>query len=200
MKAKKTRVPVYILAGGKSSRFGSDKARAVLEGEPLILRVKRMVEPVASSVNVVADQAGKYADLGLRTLVDDQPGLGPLTGLATALSDLCSTKWLMLCSCDAAVLKAEWLEELMKNRNDHVEAVAYRGEKWQPMPAMFSASCLPVARELLRTDKRSMQWLLDSLVTVRLPMPDDWPECWQVNRPGDLDRLINEAENGGSNG
>ncbi len=188
-----SRVPVYILAGGRSSRFGSDKARAVLDGESLILRVARILAPVAASVSVVADRAGKYDDLGLRTIADAAPGLGPLAGLATALTDMGHAKWLMLCSCDAVVLKAEWLAALLASRADTVDAIAYRGAKWQPMPALFAASSLSRVQTQLHTDKRSMQRLLDDLATVALPMPAEWPERWQVNSPGDLDAFGHRA-------
>jgi molybdopterin-guanine dinucleotide biosynthesis protein A len=77
-------IPVYLLAGGRSSRFGSDKARAELAGVPLILRLAHQVEPVASPLVVVADRRDKYLDLGLTTIADALPGLGPLGGLLTA--------------------------------------------------------------------------------------------------------------------
>ena len=64
------KVPVYILAGGKSSRFGQDKARVQLHGQPLLLHTARMVQAFASSITVVANAVDKYADLGLRTIAD----------------------------------------------------------------------------------------------------------------------------------
>ncbi len=79
------RVPVCILSGGRSSRFGSDKARALLRFVPLIVHVVRTAESVASRVTVVADTADKYAGLGLKTIVDLTPGLGPIGGLNTVL-------------------------------------------------------------------------------------------------------------------
>lgn len=71
-------VPVYILAGGRSSRFGSDKARAALHGRPMIVRIAELLRPVAESMIVVAEQSDKYADLGLLTIADAIPGQGPL--------------------------------------------------------------------------------------------------------------------------
>ncbi|HEY9840887.1 MAG TPA: NTP transferase domain-containing protein, partial [Candidatus Obscuribacterales bacterium] len=63
-------LPVYLLAGGRNSRFGSDKARALLGGSPLILQVARLLHPYAADLKVVATTAGAYADLGLETLAD----------------------------------------------------------------------------------------------------------------------------------
>ena len=74
-----------VLAGGQATRFGSDKARAMLDGEPLIARLVKRVQPHASRITVVADVAGKYDDLGLTTIADDVPGRGPVGGLLAAL-------------------------------------------------------------------------------------------------------------------
>ena len=52
-------VPAYILSGGRSSRFGSDKARALAAGKPLILHAADTVAPVAASITVVADRPDK---------------------------------------------------------------------------------------------------------------------------------------------
>src|SRR5437879_3536860 len=103
------RIPVYILAGGKSRRFGSDKARAILDGKPLILHVADALRPIASSLTVVADISGKYDDLALTTITDLQPGLGPLGGLFTALND-CRHPWLLLAPCDFAGIQPRWIE------------------------------------------------------------------------------------------
>ncbi len=71
-----------VLAGGQSRRFGSDKALALLAGTPLIAHVLDALRPqVAALVVVGRDHAGE------RSLPDrPAPGLGPLGGLAAALS------------------------------------------------------------------------------------------------------------------
>lgn len=184
------RVPVYILAGGQSSRFGSDKARAVLNGEPLILRVRRMLESHASCLTVVADQADKYADLNLRTIADLRPGLGPLAGLQTALNDLRDgERWLLLCPCDAAVIRPGWISQLLDAREDKAAAVAFRDGlgRWQPMPALYAAGSLPRVDAQLADRRLGMQGLLGVLNATSLAPPADWPADWQVNRPSDLD-------------
>lgn len=183
------RVPAYILAGGKSSRFGSDKARVILDNEPLILHVRRLLEAFASSITVVADRPDKYADLGLHTLADLNPGLGPLSGLQTALKDLHDDQsWLLLCSCDAIVVKPHWIRQLMTARDREVDAAAFRGQdgKWQPMPALYASRALPRVQDQLAADQRGMQQLLDRLDTARFRTPMDWPPLWQINSPADL--------------
>lgn len=187
-----TKLPVYILAGGRSSRFGSDKARATLHGQPLILHVATILRSVGSSITVVADCTGKYNDLGLHTIADLNPGLGPLAGLHTALSDLPEEHhWLLLCSCDAVILRQPWLERLVKACGESRQAVAFRSDHWQPMPALYARSAKAQVEKLLSDDgNRSMRRLLDELSVAALPLPPDWPDLWQINTPDDWRRFI----------
>lgn len=181
------RLPVYILAGGRSSRFGSDKARAILHGQPLLRHVATMLEPIATDLTVVADRAGKYADLGFRTIADRQPGLGPLGGLDTALVDLPSgSDWLVLCSCDALVIRSAWLARLVEAIADRCDAVAFKSDRWQPMPALYARAAAPAVARQIERDQRSMQALLNRLRMADLPLPDDWPQLCQANTPDDL--------------
>lgn len=70
-----------ILAGGRSSRFGSDKALALLDGRPLL---EHAVSALRSQCDVLAI-AGRQSELALA--LEDWPGpnMGPLGGLAAAL-------------------------------------------------------------------------------------------------------------------
>ncbi|MCC6681659.1 MAG: molybdenum cofactor guanylyltransferase [Phycisphaeraceae bacterium] len=181
------RIPAYILAGGRSSRFGSDKARAMIDGRSLLQHAADLLQPVASDITVVADRSGKYDDLGFRTIADATPGLGPLAGLQAALSDLHHDhRWLLLCPCDALVIRPAWLDQLLAACDDQCDAVAFRAVHWQPMPALYAQSCLPLIARQIHTNQRSMQCLLDQLQVNPLPLPDDWPEHWQVNTPSDF--------------
>ena len=76
-----TRILGAILAGGQSRRFGSDKARALYKGEPLIDHVVRRMGAQTESTIVVGRSDVQY------TTIPDQPpgGHGPLAGLNAAL-------------------------------------------------------------------------------------------------------------------
>ena len=189
------RLPVYILAGGRSRRFGSDKARAVVQGRPLLCHVANMLEPAAASITVVADRAGKYDDLGFRTIADRQPGLGPLGGLDTALADLpAENHWLLMCSCDAAVVRREWLQQLMAGRGEAYDAVAFRSSRWQPMPGLYARTARSTIAHCIDGGNWSMQRLLDQLRSRDISLPTDWPEHWQINTPQDLHRIQRDKD------
>jgi molybdopterin-guanine dinucleotide biosynthesis protein A len=179
------RRPVYILAGGLSTRFGSDKARAEVEGIPMVLRVARSLSPVATSITVVSDGVRTYHDLGLRTIGDLEPGLGPLGGLATALSDLAEVdEWLLLASCDLVEPDAAWVSILMDNARP--PATAFAGERWEPLLALYHRSLQPLVFRRLEARQLSMHGLLAACGCHPVPLPPPLESLPQANRPGDL--------------
>lgn len=184
------RLPVYILAGGRSRRFGSDKARALLRKRPLILHVADAAAAVASRVTAVADVAGKYRDLGLHTISDRLGGLGPLAGLHAALHDLRpGEEWLLLCPCDAPGLRPEWPARLLPGDDDRHEVIAFREERLQPFPAVYSIRCLPEVERRLQHNDRSLHGLLEAVRVREVPWPEHSRRTWQVNTPRELDDL-----------
>lgn len=180
--------PAYILAGGRSSRFGSDKARAMLDDMPLIVAVAHCVAPVAAGVRVVADVAGKYGDLGLNTIADEVPGFGPMGGLHAALRHR-GEGWLLLVCCDLVGLKPSWIELLLSRRSPELQAIAFRHDCWEPLPALYHTSLLAEVTRRIERRALAMQGLLNAVPALPLPLPDDWPRIVQVNTPAELEEV-----------
>jgi molybdopterin-guanine dinucleotide biosynthesis protein A len=104
-------IAAFILAGGESSRMGSNKALLELGGVPLIVRMARLVESAAAKPTVVGSPE-TYAGLRLRGIRDDWPGAGPLGGIATALR-ASESPWSLIVACDLPYLTKPWLEHLI---------------------------------------------------------------------------------------
>ncbi|MBA2663401.1 MAG: molybdenum cofactor guanylyltransferase [Bradymonadaceae bacterium] len=181
-------VPVYITAGGASSRFGRDKARAVLpDGRTLIEHVATRLQPVASTITVVADRPAKFADLGFRTIADLRPGLGPLSGLHAALEDVADDSWLFYVSCDFLGFDHHWVEQLVANIEPGAGAVAFRSERWEPVFALYNASILKAVAEAFAQSEHALWRLLDQVSARALPLPADWHRAKSINTKEDLD-------------
>ena len=105
----------YVMAGGASTRFGFDKARAELNGEAMLARMCKLVQEGTGSVSVVAP-FGRYAEFGQRIVEDQWPGQGPLGGIITALMDAHARDhqhaWCLIVGCDMPFLTSEWLAYL----------------------------------------------------------------------------------------
>lgn len=200
-------LPVYILAGGKSSRFGSDKARALLEGEALIARLARQVAPIAAGITAVADAADRYADLGLRTIADRRPGLGPLAGLEAALLDLIDLpaprrngnegpspkgpfSWLAMLTCDMTAASPGWIGQLHEAATGGAKVICFcdSAGRRHPFPGLYHIDLLAQVQQRLDESALAVQVFIDGVDHAAIPAPADWPNVAQVNTPEDLRR------------
>ncbi|MCC6907440.1 MAG: molybdenum cofactor guanylyltransferase [Phycisphaerales bacterium] len=184
-------MPVYILAGGRSSRFGSDKARALLGGKPLIVRLANQIQPVAREVTVVAEAADKYADLGLRTIADRRPGLGPLAGIEAALFDAHHiSDWIIIFSCDLTAIHPAWIELLAAARRSESKVATFTepGSRRYPFPGVYHAGLLPAVASCLDEGRLAVRSLIESVDHSDVALPSDWPQVAQVNTPEHLKR------------
>ncbi|QDT65117.1 molybdenum cofactor guanylyltransferase [Calycomorphotria hydatis] len=192
------RYPAYLLAGGQSRRFGSDKALAEWNGKPLLLHVGELLREVTSDSTVVADRAEKYVDFNLRVIVDRMPGLGPLAGLHAALCDrveLAGEGWIWLCGCDLVKCPQGLLQNIGDRASDDVDAVAVQADRWQPLPGMYHTRLLPMLEEWLADTERvaSFQRLFSELGDRAIGI-----ECGSslqaisINSREELDAIIDE--------
>lgn len=183
-------VPVYLLAGGRSRRFGRDKARALVDGQPMILAAAAQFD---TPVTVVAAQS--YDDVGLATIADNFPGRGPIAGLEAALAH-CAEEWLLLSSCDLLGLAPSCLEALLVARSEGAEAVVFRDDRWQPMPGLYHRRALPRVRAQLAADRLAMWRLLETLDTVAVEPTPAFEARAQINDPEALARFLAQRRGG----
>lgn len=109
-----------ILAGGRSSRMGRDKALLKISGQPLLdLLVQRMQAAGASEVRVSGDYPGH------RGIPDIRRELGPLGGLWSALNEAAAGIWVIL-AVDMPLIDGAHLQPLLAHRAS-ADALCYRG-------------------------------------------------------------------------
>lgn len=101
----------YVLAGGRSSRMGRDKALLEFGGSPLVVRAVRVLQSLVRPVAVIGPPE-VYRGLHLSIVADDYPACGPLGGIATALAHG-GQPWSLIIACDLPYLSAAWLEYLI---------------------------------------------------------------------------------------
>ncbi|AFY33446.1 molybdenum cofactor guanylyltransferase [Calothrix sp. PCC 7507] len=113
------KLTTIILAGGKSSRMGRDKALIPIQGVPLLQRVCSIAEAVTDKVYVVTPWPERYQHLILPRCQFIQeipfspsspPSQGPLVGFAQGLAKV-QTEWVLLLACDLPKLRVEVLRE-----------------------------------------------------------------------------------------
>jgi molybdopterin-guanine dinucleotide biosynthesis protein A len=155
-----------ILAGGKSTRMGQDKANlpSLTDAETTMLRrTADLASAVFETVFVVG--RGKPDDWtspeGTVTfLPDESPDLGPMGGLATILRYLSSQNRevaVALLACDLPLLTVESLEWLAVQPLGRQGVVVQNGEQKEPLFAIYTPECLPLLEEQLAAGRRSLQ-------------------------------------------
>lgn len=190
--------PCYILCGGQSRRFGSDKARVAIAGQPQLLALTAALQAAGHEVRYVADRPDRYADLGITCLVDAQPGSGPMAGLASGLRDLAGRinkgageGWLLLLSCDQARWDEAWFRQLnsIRRTSSDAQAVAFYDTAWQPLPALYRIDLLGEVQQRLQARRLSLQTLLsdlDSSGRCAQVVTKQSPSTWSFNTPDEL--------------
>lgn len=143
-----------VLAGGRSSRMGTDKAlMPLVAGGPLMIEVvvARLEEAGLDAPLLVTNNPDAYSFLGLATARDDLPGAGPLGGIFTALSRAQQGRVLVV-ACDMPLLSPPLLR-YMAQLPDDSDAVIPRWrddegrERVEPLHAIYSRRCLGPLRE-----------------------------------------------------
>jgi molybdopterin-guanine dinucleotide biosynthesis protein A len=159
-----TDVTGFILAGGKSTRMGTDKALVMIEGRTLLTRMLELARSVFADVRIVGDRA-KFA--AFAPVVEDIfPGCGPLAGIHAALRSSQTDMNLML-AVDMPFLSVALLEFLIGRGREAGATVtlARTGDGFQPLCAVYRQAFADSAEEALRAGSFKIDALFHRMQT-----------------------------------
>lgn len=180
-----------LIAGGHSTRMGTDKALLELDGEPLWRRGQRILVNLFDYVFI----AGNRPDLATPECpchLDTRPG-SALGGLETALRQA-GRDWVCVLPCDLPFPSPALLISLLTYR-EGVQAVVPRTmHGCEPLIACYRRDCLPAVIDQLERGDFRLTNLLDRLTTRYLD-PPQLPPGWRralrnLNAPEDYARLL----------
>lgn len=179
-----------ILAGGQSSRMGRDKALLEVDGTTLLDRAVHLLRPHAREILVIGDPA-KYAPPHAEVIADEQPGLGPLAGIVTALKRARYVRLLVL-ACDMPNLNDRLLIHLKQGLTGDIDAVVPRhGTYVEPLAAAYHRHALDAFTDQLAKGHGRMTEALGRIHTAYVdlvPGSEGWPADLfrNLNAPTDL--------------
>ena len=187
-----------ILAGGKSSRMGSNKALLPYRGGRFIEAIHRQLSVLFDEVLVVTNTPEQYAFLGCRMVSDLYPGMGALAGLHAGLAHS-RTPHIFAVACDMPHLNDTLIRTLVARRHQ-AEVVIPEGEKGlEPLHAVYSRSCLPAMEMALRTDQKRIVSFFDQAEVRLVPrgkiaaLDPDYTSFRNINTPEDYRQLVQSA-------
>lgn len=161
----------YVLAGGKSSRMGTDKAFLEISGETFIERaIKNLSEACENRVKIVLNKNQTHfieklpADVSY--IFDNYENRGALGGIEAALKN-CETKYAIILAVDLPLVTSKAIEKLAEitlASNKFIAVVPRQNDgKLQPLCAVYHATyCLPSLKKLLNeNDSASVRDFLE---------------------------------------
>lgn len=137
-----------ILAGGKSSRMGVNKALLHFKGKTIIERIASLAKSVFSNVILITNHPEEYSFLELEMFKDIYQGKGPLAGIHSGLSNTKTEKNFIL-SCDIPLINKELIEFLLNYKTIHPVTVIKTDGFVQHLCGVYCRSLKMYAKEIL---------------------------------------------------
>ena len=181
-----------ILAGGRSSRMGQDKASLEISGKSMVERLFLKLSPIVAEIVVIRapgqtmpkipEELRSRIRVGLVSVKDR----GPLQCIVVALPLLNSAiDKVFLLTCDLPYITTEWLQTLKDIMTDEFDLVCTEeNEIINPLLAIYRRPVLEPASILLAEGKRRPISLREGGRMARLSAPEETPWiCRDVNTP-----------------
>jgi molybdopterin-guanine dinucleotide biosynthesis protein A len=190
-----------ILAGGKSIRFGRNKALEIIGGMTLVERVIKQLLPITNRIVLVTDGDNNYFSeiKSTEVITDIYPAKGPLAGIYTGL---CSSHTVVniLVACDMPFLNTVLLQ-YMVNLLPGFDAVIPRwsNNQIEPLHGIYSLDCIPVMKKYLENNQLSISECLKEMHVLYFNQREfskfdpKFLSFFNINNQADVD-LLNKIE------
>ncbi len=143
-----------IIAGGKSRRFKQDKGLFMYEGKPLIQYALEALSPVTSDIIIAGDDLEKYSFLGIKTIPDIIPRLGPIGGIYSGLIHAKGNR-IITVPCDMPFINSEFLSHMTMIQGGYDVIVPFINNRYEPLLAIYGPACLePIKKTIDRGEKK----------------------------------------------
>ncbi|MFQ6069429.1 MAG: molybdenum cofactor guanylyltransferase [Candidatus Aminicenantales bacterium] len=148
MSGKRGEVSCIILAGGKNTRMGREKAFLRIGERTIIEEQKDTLKKIFDEIIIVTNNHSYFHNLDVKVVKDIIPHCGPLGGLYSGLS-VCSNIHGFLIGCDMPFPSISLINYMIKKikKNDIVIPVSSRG--LEPLFAIYSLNCLETIKRHL---------------------------------------------------
>lgn len=177
-----------VLAGGKSTRMGQDKALLMLNGKPFIQHIAEALRTVFEEV-IVSANTTEHDFLGLSVVKDVYENCGPLGGIHAALGSV-KTPYVFTVPCDTPLLVPAMVETLLAEAMPDLITIASTADRFQPLVGVYPKGCRSAMSDFLVSGQRKVKDFLDTATyrTVRL---EAWAERLQnINEAGQYRGLM----------
>lgn len=159
-------IHALILAGGKSSRMGQDKALLPWRGHTILQHICQVARACTQKVYLITPWPERYDHLVNEPdqfIQELEPDQGPLIALIQGLAVI-KADWILLLACDLPLLEIallqNWIEQLDQLSPDILAVIPYHNSRWEPLCGFYRHQALISLQNFRDQGKNSLQnWL-----------------------------------------
>ncbi|HBO85039.1 MAG: hypothetical protein A2073_05005 [Deltaproteobacteria bacterium GWC2_42_11] len=130
-----------ILAGGKSSRMGFNKAFIEVNGVRIIERTVNLFKEIFNEVMIITNTPLEYEEFDVRTATDLIRGAGALGGIYTGIFHAASSR-VFAAACDMPFLDKDTITKMLNMLMEGNGIVPFVDSRLHPLHAIYSRNCL----------------------------------------------------------
>ena len=171
MDTNKKQINAYILAGGKSSRMGTDKGLLLIEGKAMIQYVIEQMQPIFENLVIVSNNP-EYEKFGLEVIPDLIKDIGPAGGIYTALKHS-DSQLNFVVSCDMPFVTKEAIEFIVTNSNESQIVLLENQGRLEPLFGIYSKDCEPIWLELIEEGNVKLQEMVKNFKLSTNPVENN---------------------------
>lgn len=185
----KKNITGIILAGGKSSRMGTDKGFLKLNNKLFIEHIIDALKPLVSNVIIVSNLKS-YDIFGLQRINDDIENAGPLAGIYSGLK-ASKTELNLVLSCDVPLINKKNLQQLLDAAEEAIDIVQIESQGQQmPLIALYKKQCESIFHKLLLNDERRLHQAVSACNSKSISLnPEDDIYTTNINTPEQLKKI-----------
>lgn len=143
-----------ILAGGKNTRMGLDKAFISFSGRPLIEFLIETLSDIFKILIIVTNKPHLYQKYDIQICSDIIKDKGPLGGIHAALS-VSKSMYNFVVACDMPLINRDLIKYIIGKSNGYDAVLAEYGERLHPLCAVYSRNCIMPIK--LQIDKKNLK-------------------------------------------
>jgi molybdopterin-guanine dinucleotide biosynthesis protein A len=181
-----------ILAGGKSSRFGSNKALAPVRGKTLIQHVTDIMTGIFNDCLLVTNTPEQYQFLNIPMTGDRYRDMGPLAGIHAALQQI-GTPRAFVVACDMPDVSPQLIRYICRINEQEYDVIIPRLAKGpEPLFGIYHKKSLATIESFLKRQECQISKVLEDLQVrwVReqkiREIVGDLAIFKNINRPSDM--------------
>ena len=186
-----SRLSAVVLAGGKSTRFGRDKAKMEFFGQRVLDGLVEILRGYPFQKLAVVSAQGQEREWPepILSLRDDQEGLGPVGGILTALRHL--PGGILVTACDMPLVSGALIEWLLGYYDTPADAVIPRHLGGiEPLFGIYEKSFLPAIEEAIQSGRYALHFIIEEANVRFVDVPGPFSDRFaNVNTPEDYKRI-----------